>query len=183
MTRKSSRLEGHSTIQMQNGRVLLRRIEMHCDNPNMVAAVLPHETTHVVIAGKMGDLPPHWADEGMAVLSEPRERIDRYMQKLPSLRLDHELFSARQLMQMKDYPDPRLVTAFYAQSVSLVEFLVQQKGPQQFTQFVRDGLRSGCETALKRHYGYQGFDDLEKRSAQSAFPDHFAAAGATPGSR
>src|SRR5207237_1442204 len=34
---------GHSTIRMENGRVVVRRIDLHCDDPNMLPAILPHE--------------------------------------------------------------------------------------------------------------------------------------------
>ena len=48
---------------------------------------------------------------------------------------------------MSDYPDPRpdprTITAFYAESVSLVEFLSNEKGPQEFSAFVREAVRSG----------------------------------------
>jgi hypothetical protein len=74
---------------------------------------------------------------------------------------------------MNDYPEARAISAFYAQSVSLVEFLSAQKGPQVFARFLRDGLKGGYETALQKHYGYKGFDELQQRWTQEAF----AAAG------
>jgi hypothetical protein len=72
-------------------------------------------------------------------------------------------------MQMDNYPDRRLISAFYAQSVSLVEFLSNRQGPQVFAQFLRDGLRDGYESALQRHYGYRDFDDLQQRWDRYAF--------------
>jgi hypothetical protein len=47
-----------------------------------------------------------------------------------------------------------------------VDFLSRQKGPQVFSQFVRDGLREGYEPALRRHYDLRGFADLEARLGQ-----------------
>jgi hypothetical protein len=162
---------GHSRIQSDGGRVLSREIHMHCDNPNMLIAVLPHETTHVVIAGKLGDKPvPRWADEGMAVLTEPREQVERHLRNLPRHSQERQLFYLRDLVQLEDYPQqPQRVGAFYAQSVSLVDFLSRQKGPQTFAQFVRDGQSGGYEEALRRHYGYQGFPELEQRWRAYAF--------------
>src|SRR5207244_3282532 len=108
---------------MENGRLVTRRIDLHCDDPNMIVAVLPHETTHVVLAGQFGDVQvPRWADEGMAVLTEPRDKVERHLHNLDRCRQDGQLFSLRQLMQMHDYPDPRYIGAFYAESVSLVDF-------------------------------------------------------------
>src|SRR6202011_5991684 len=137
---------------------------LHCDEPkNMLGAVLPHEATHVVLAGQFGEQPiPRWADEGIAVLTEPREKIDRHLRNLARCRQETGLFSARQLMQMADYPEPRYITVFYAQSVSLVEFLAtRQQGPETLTKFLRAAQKDGYEAALKQHYGYKSFDDLQ----------------------
>jgi hypothetical protein len=161
---------GHSSFQIDGGRVISRCIHLHCDHPDLLIAVLPHETTHVVLAGSFGDRPvPRWADEGAAVLTEPRDKIERHLRNLPRYGQDHQLFPLRQLVQMTDYPPGPQVGAFYAQSVSFVEYLTQEKGPQVFTQFVRDGLRSGFDSALQRYYGYRSFDELEQRWRAHAF--------------
>lgn len=170
---------GHSTLRTEGSRVVFRRIDLHCDDPNLLTAVLPHETTHVVLAGKFGDQPvPRWADEGMAVLAEPRDRVERYLRNLPRHRADGQLFALHQLLQLNDYPEPRRVGAFYAQSVSLVEFLAGERGPLTFTRFVRDGMRSGYEGALKRHYGFQDFRELEQHWRRFALKEDPALAGA-----
>jgi hypothetical protein len=161
---------GHSSFQLDGSRVLSRRIDLHCDVPDMVTAVLPHEATHVVLAGNFGDQQvPRWADEGVAVLTEPQPKIDRHLRNLPLHRQQGQLLPLRQLVQMNDYPQPQRVAAFYAQSVSLVDFLSREKSPQVFSQFVRDGLRSGYEVALQRHYGYRSFEELDQRWQAFAF--------------
>jgi tetratricopeptide (TPR) repeat protein len=162
---------GHSSFQNDGDRVLVRRIDLHCDDPGMVTAVLPHEATHVVLWGRFGRFTvPRWADEGMAVLSEPRDRVERHLRNLPRHRDERTLFPLGQLMKMEDYPDPRSIGPFYAQGVSLVEFLSSQAGgPRVFAQFLRDGLEGSYEAALRRHYGIQGFEDLEQRWQQHAF--------------
>lgn len=163
---------GHSTLQTEGDRVLTRRVDLRLDNPNLLKGVLPHETTHVVLAGQFGPTPvPRWVDEGIAVLTEPRELIDRHVKNLPAHRRDNLLLSVRQLMELNDYPHPRQVGAFYGQSVTLVEYLSQLKGPQTFTQFMRDGLQGGYEPALKRHFGIQGYNELQSRWMAHAFRD------------
>ena len=172
---------GHSTFHIEGGRVFARRIDLHCDDPNMLSAVLPHEATHVVLAGKFGDQPvPRWVDEGVAVLTEPREKVERHLRNLPQYRQDQQLFSVRQLMQLNDYPEPRYVSSFYAQSVSLVEFLATEKGPETFTRFVREGMRSGYEAALRRYYGFQDFNELEQRWRRHAFKEGVEVGAAAP---
>jgi hypothetical protein len=170
-TGKPQWMDGHSTLKTEGERVLSRRIDLHCDVANMLTKVLPHETTHTVLAGRFGrNLVPRWVDEGVAVLTEPREQVERHLKNLPGHRSQRELFPVAQLMSMENYPEPRRIGAFYAQSISLVEFLSSQKGgPQEFTRFVRDGLENGYEAALRRHYGFKDFSDLEKRWSEAAF--------------
>jgi hypothetical protein len=157
---------GHSQIETDpsTGRVVSRRLYLRCDMPGMLEAVLPHETTHVVLAGQFGRRPlPRWVDEGIAVLSEPHEKVSQHRLNLVRASKQHDLFSLQQLMELQEYPEARRITTFYAQSVSLVDFLSRQKGPQTFCQFVRDGMRDGFESALRRHYGYQSYTELEAR--------------------
>lgn len=155
---------GHSTFQLEGGRVLERKIDLHCDIPDMLQAVLPHEATHVVLAGNFGDKSvPRWADEGIAVLTEPREKIDRHLNNLPRHAQERQLFRLRELVYMDNYPQPQRVGVFYAQSVSLCAYLAKEKGPQTLVAFVRDGMRGGYDAALQKHYGYRSFDDLERQ--------------------
>jgi len=165
---------GHANIQTDksSGRIVSRRIHLHCDVPNMVDCVLPHETTHVVLAGQFGAQPlPRWADEGIAVLIEPGDRLREHQRNLVRSHMSGELFSVRELVQMPDWPNARRVTAFYAQSVHLVDYLTRQRGPRAFTEFLRDGARSGYEQALDKHYGIRGFSDLQNRWQQQVLAE------------
>ncbi|MCS7047575.1 MAG: hypothetical protein NZO58_14555, partial [Gemmataceae bacterium] len=148
---------GHSRIESDptTHRILGRRIDLHVDNPGMLEAVLPHETTHCVLAGQFGPHQvPRWADEGMAVLSEPLAKIEQHRQNLSRAAAEGQLFAIPELLALDNYPPPRRISAFYAQSVALVSFLVQQRGPTTFSSFVRDGLRIGWDAACRQHYGW-----------------------------
>lgn len=167
---------GHTTLKTEGVRVLSRRIDLHTDEANMMTGVLPHETTHVVLAGRMGDQPvPRWADEGMAVLSEPKNRIQKHLDNLPKHARENTLFHVSRLMQMADYPEPKLVGPFYAQSVSLVDYLTRLKGPQAFGEFMKDGLKNGYESALSRHYSIQSYNDLNQSWWNACFSNNTAA--------
>lgn len=167
---------GHTTLKTEGVRVLSRRIDLHTDEANMMTGVLPHETTHVVLAGRMGDQPvPRWADEGMAVLSEPKNRIQKHLDNLPKHARENTLFHVSRLMEMADYPEPKLVGPFYAQSVSLVDYLTRLKGPQAFSEFMKDGLKNGYESALSRHYGIQSYNDLNQSWWNACFSNNTAA--------
>src|SRR2546430_345621 len=59
---------GHSRTDADrtNRRIVSRQVHLRCDNPTLLTAVLPHETTHVIIAGQYGPhAVPRWADEGV----------------------------------------------------------------------------------------------------------------------
>lgn len=163
MTGAPRNTPGHSRMEVDNAtkRIIARRMDLRCDIPNMTQTVLPHEATHVVLAGMFGpfDL-PRWADEGIAVLAEPNEKIEQHRRNLHKHYQDGLLFGLKELMKMENYPEPRRIGAFYAQSVVLVEFLTQQRGPKVLAEFVKDGLRHGYETSLQRHYGMT-FPQLE----------------------
>jgi hypothetical protein len=182
-TGQSAECPGHSSVGQSGERIYSRKIDIHVDAANWMTGVLPHETTHVVIAGHFGPRPvPRWADEGMAVLSEPRELVQRHLRNLPQHRQDQQLFAFRELLTLDNYPSPRQVGAFYAQSVSLVDYLSRQPGgPQEFSNFLRDGLRDGYDASLKKHYGLNSLQELQGYWTRYAFPDSGAQPVASSG--
>jgi len=156
---------GHSRIESDPSgkRVVARRMDLRADHPGFLEAVLPHETTHVVLAGMFGGhAVPRWADEGIAVLSEPADKIEHHRRNLTQSASLGQMFALKELMELNDYPQARRIGAFYAQSVAFVDFLTRQKGPIVMTRFLGDGLRDGYESALRRHYSLD-FAGLEQR--------------------
>jgi tetratricopeptide (TPR) repeat protein len=159
---------GHSSIRIENGRFVMRQIDLHCDDANLLTAILPHETTHIVLASELGEHQverlPRWADEGVSVLTEPREKVERHFVNLSKARQDNQLFSLKELMEMPNYPqNPRQISTFYAESVSVVDFLTSLGGPQKFMLFLQDGMRYGYEKSLQRHFNIASFSELEGR--------------------
>jgi hypothetical protein len=154
---------GFSTMGTSGNKVVTRLIHLRADHPELLAAVLPHEVTHVVMADLFAvQQIPRWADEGLAVLAEPVET-----QRLRSAELKEPLESGGlidlgKLMTM-DYPAPNHLSLYYAQSISLTRFLVGQGPPEQFLKFVRHSQRGGVELALKEVYQIQGLAALEDR--------------------
>jgi hypothetical protein len=173
---------GFSTMGLNAGRVVGRRINLRADHPALLTAVLPHEVTHVVLADLFADQPiPKWADEGMAVLSEPLAEQQRRATDLTRPLASGRLFRVADLMGM-EYPDGQHWPLFYAQSVSLTRFLVERGTPAQFIRFVQASQRNGLEAELKRTYQIDGFADLQKRwlaFARSA-PTAATASSGTP---
>jgi hypothetical protein len=154
---------GFSTMENNGSRITLRRVFLRADNPRVLAAVLPHEVTHVVLADLfIVKQIPRWADEGIAVLAEPNTE-----QHLRALDLHDSLaagqtFELRKLMSVET-PDAKDWSVYYAQSVSLTRFLVERGTPEQLIQFVRESHRKGIEPALRDVYHLGGFADLQAR--------------------
>jgi hypothetical protein len=105
---------------------------------------------------------PRWADEGMAVLAEPRAEQQVRAAELQEPLEAGRIFDLSKLMAM-DYPAAKDWSLYYAQSVSLTRFLVEQGPPERFVQFVRDSQHDGVERALKSVYRIGGFQDLQER--------------------
>jgi hypothetical protein len=165
-----SRVNGHTQMSLEGERVISRWVHLHGSQDILLPGVLPHEVTHAVLAGRFGgQRVPRWADEGMAILAETRPRVELHLRQLPRCRAEELLYPMRKLVQMREYPEPRGMCPFYAQSVSLVEFLSREKGTKKFADFVRDGERDGYEDSLRRHYGWD-FAELDRRWQRYAFP-------------
>ncbi|CAN5916235.1 hypothetical protein BH23PLA1_BH23PLA1_16540 [soil metagenome] len=154
---------GFSTMGLNNGRVIARRVNLRADAPKLVEAVLPHEITHVVLADLFPTTQiPRWADEGIAVLSEPVSEQQARAADLVEPLAEGQLFRVQTLMT-SDYPDGRYWDLFYAQSVSLTRFLVEQGDAGRFIAFLQGAQRQGFESELRRVYAIDGFEDLQTR--------------------
>ncbi len=168
MTGQPEESPGFSTMGMNEGRITARRVNLRVDHPGLLMAVLPHEVTHVIMADHFTvQQIPRWADEGTAVLSEPTVEQERRAADLDEPLTKNVLFPVETLMGM-DYPDNRFWALYYAQSVSLTRFLVEQGTPAQLIQFLQGAQRHGYEPELKRVYNIDGFPDLQARWVQYA---------------
>ena len=135
---------GHSTVGSKGGRVVSRRIDLQ--GGRAVAewtGVLPAEVTQVVLADLFADQPlPALGVVGMAALSEPPEGVARYRRSVPSLLREKKLFAVGPFVDQTGFPDAATVTAFYAESVSLVAYWSNSRGRRHSRTFLaspRDG--------------------------------------------
>ena len=154
---------GFSTMGVNGNRIVARRVNLRADHPQLLTAILPHEVTHVVLADLFTQQQiPRWADEGMAVLAEPKaEQVSRASELNDPLK-EGRVFKLSELMAI-DYPSAEAWNLYYAQSVSLTQFLVEQGSPERFVSFVRGAQRKGIEIALRESYQIDGFAELENR--------------------
>jgi hypothetical protein len=117
---------GVADLEIGQGRVWKRRLHMRADDPTKLTAVLTHEMTHVILAEHFCRKPiPRWADEGIAVFSEPPERQQKMLSFLKDEAAQKRLLPLKQVTTMKDGPqNDREAELFYGQSGAVIEYLV-----------------------------------------------------------
>jgi hypothetical protein len=163
MTGQPEDSPGFSTMGLNAGRIVARRVNLRADHPNLLLSVLPHEVTHVVLADLFPDQPiPRWADEGIAVLAEPPSEQGLRAADLTDPLAAGRLFRVQDLMAM-DYPDGKYWGLYYAQSVSVTRYLVELDSPARFIQFLQASQDGQVEAQLRKHYQIDGFADLQRR--------------------
>lgn len=153
---------GSTVIRCQQKRITTRRIDLLVDDKGRLPA-LAHELTHVVLADRfVGRQPPLWADEGMAVLADSAsKRALHHRDCLAALR-DGTALRVADLVRMEQFTSPSEVAAFYGQSQSLVQFLIDHRSPSRFVQFLTSSIDQGYDRALREVYEIEDTRQLEK---------------------
>jgi len=135
--------------------------------------LLPHEISHLILYDFIPDRRqlPVWFEEGIAQLEEADKgrRADEFMRHL----IDQDQYIRLDFLMRWDIRtehDPLKVEVFYAQSLSLVRFMLKQYGQRSFQRLCRE-LRDGHDfiSALRKAYpGRIGnLSDLEKQWVRS----------------
>ncbi len=156
-------------VLRHQGRITGRRIDVRASRPNWPSAALAHELAHVVLADRFATEPlPRWIDEGVAILADAPEKRQRHWRSTQQAIARGAHFRLVELLTLQDYPPPGRWGAFYDQSASLVEYLVEQNGHQSFAEFVELSREHGYETALRRVYRL-GVRELERKWHAAVF--------------
>lgn len=152
-----------SLVERKHQKISLRRIDIR-PRANWIAATLPHELTHVVVADLTPSQPlPRWLDEGIAILADPAEKQGRHLSELRNSIRQGAEFRLFELINLgDDYPPGPRWGAFYGQSASLVDYLLALGGEQRLGDFIRLASATGCEQALVQTYQCR-LSDLERR--------------------
>ena len=136
------------------------QMEVVGSKTRILDSVLPHEITHAVLATYFGRPLPRWADEGICTTVEHQSERQKHERKLIEFLRSHRGIAMNQLFLMKDYPAD--VLPMYAQGYSVCQFLIAQRGPRAFIQFLGDYLHHpSWTTNIKRHYGYDSLQEFQ----------------------
>jgi hypothetical protein len=145
-----------------------RMIVTYPQETSLEKSVLPHEISHLILRDFLGQKKiPIWFDEGVAQLYEDQKRMlaDRLVRSLMRAK---QYIAFRQLFttDIRGEQDPVKVQIFYAQSVSIIDFLISQYGSDAFgrlCQRIREG--DSFESALRTAYSNQlnSIQELEEK--------------------
>jgi len=140
-----------------------RTIKTYIGQDNFFDSILPHEMTHIIFREFIGDRNdlPLWLDEGIASSQEKTSLISRLgiakniVNQNNYLKFD-SLFEIR---------DSALIVphTFYAESVSIIIFLLEEYGSERFLDFCRK-LRDAepWRQALLVTYHFFNFEEMEQ---------------------
>src|SRR5262245_45534551 len=151
---------GATSFAFDHGQVWHQQMHVEGSLERVLNSVLPHEVTHTVFAYHFRCPLPRWADEGGAVLSEDDLERDRHDKMVRQILNSGRAISLRRLLVLKEYPSE--VMALYAQGYSVTSFLVGKSSRPEFLNFIADGMRSGWDAALQRHYQIRNVEELEQ---------------------
>jgi hypothetical protein len=124
-------------------------------------SVLPHEVTHTILATHFGQPLPRWADEGICTTVEHTSERSKHEVKLREFLGSRRGIAMNQLFLLTEYPND--VLPFYAQGYSVCRFLIEQKSPRDFVNFLGDYMRHPSWTAnIKKHYDYDSLAEFQE---------------------
>lgn len=132
-------------------------------------STLPHEISHLILYDFIpnSQLIPFWFDEGVAQMQEKDKlaMVDGIMKTMVR-RNQHIPFSQFLMLDIRKEKDARKAQIFYAQSLSVVEYLVAKFGVDAFGRLCRQ-LRDGKDFTQALLATYSGIfsdvNDLERK--------------------
>jgi len=148
-------------------RISAKLIQSYVGAPGILQNMLPHELAHIIFMEMVGfnnPSVPLWLHEGVASYQEQEKDI--YLIKADLAERinqgDYLDLDALNKFQTKRSSSEK-VRLFYAESYSLVKFLIVKFGKESFVDFCRS-LRDdrSLTVALRRVYSFEKLDDFEK---------------------
>jgi len=134
-----------------------RMIASYVNQPLFLTEVLPHEIAHLVLYDFVGSSSriPQWFNEGVAQLAEENKARKSDVIMRISVRLNSYFpFKLLDSYNVLSEADTSKVGLFYAQSVSMVDFLIKKFGSEKFGLLCRQiAVGKGFQDAFFLIYG------------------------------
>lgn len=126
-------------------------------------STLPHELGHIIFREFIGFKAalPMWLEEGVAMYQEKAKRWGANKSVRESIKSGKFIpLSKLSTMALTSQTDPLVVDLFYAESASLVYYLIAEEGQHRFVNFCRR-LRDGKDFLTALREVYSRFKDME----------------------
>ncbi|MBX3426802.1 MAG: hypothetical protein KF688_14075 [Pirellulales bacterium] len=159
---------GSSLTKPTTGPVQSRRIDLRTDVPNFLAAALPHELCHVLLADRHRETAaPLWYDEGIALLADPEaKQILHERDRNDGVRRGFG-FTVSELVTARGYPTRQRMGVFYGQCAALTRYLRSRGSADQLHRFAVRCQEIGVNQAATECYGFESGRDLEQHWLES----------------
>lgn len=146
---------GATTFVFDRGEVSGWSMTIQGARDEMLSAIVPHEVDHTVRASLLRRCDARWVDEGCASLWESAAMHVQFRETVRQSLAGAEADVVFRYFDAREYPGgahtgfdySRTVWVFYCQSFSVVEYLLQAKGPSALLDFQRD-VRKPSEKLL-----------------------------------
>jgi len=130
-------------------------------------STLPHELGHIIFREFVGFKAeiPLWFEEGIAMYQEKAKRFGAHNAVIDARNNGYFIpLKELSITQLTRNTDQKIVTLFYAESASVVYYMINELGKYRFVQFCRKLSEGGpFEWALKSVYvRFKNYDDLNK---------------------
>lgn len=155
--------QGSTSFSLIGGEFSRWKIVVRGPYGDILHSVLPHEVSHAVFATHFGRPLPRWADEGAAMLAEDESEQRRHRLMIRDRIETTSAGYLRRILGMHSYPSgAQSMIDLYVTGYSLTAFLVEKAGRADYVRFLKQGVRIGWDSALKRIYDYQTIEALER---------------------
>jgi len=146
-----------------------RMIVTYRQEKDFSEGLLPHEISHLILRDFIGSdrVIPIWFDEGVAQLQEADKKDVAYriMKKVVTQKT-HLSMAALHRSNVRKEKDQQKVSLFYAESLTVIDFLLKNYGSSAFGNMCRHFKEGkGIEEAIALSYGptIKSFEDLEEK--------------------
>lgn len=125
-----------------------------------MTTLLPHELTHIILREYIKDNRhvPLWVDEGLAQFEEQSPALEQYqlMRTIAKNGSSIPFAEIQRIDSLAHGVDTEFAALFYAQSRSMITFLIDRYGRQRFGEFMRQ-LRLGKSIGEALRFAYSAY--------------------------
>jgi hypothetical protein len=142
---------GRTSFRIEGGHVFGWKMTVAGSPQKILDDAIPHEVGHVVFYARFRRPLGRCLDEGTAGIGESSREHAAARQRVADALRHKAVLPFSRILDEQRYPQPSATLLFYAQSHSLVEFLLQRKGRERFVAFLDDPRSPSVK--LREFYG------------------------------